>query len=215
MVNEGVENEEIQLLKKPNEQADFNKEVKNEDALYKFLAYSGMLEKKRREDLNKTRKNNEISFGLENFEEFYKGELQRDAKKDPRPVNAADYLPKRGAPANPAEGFKNTKEREADYFREFELYKENKSEYSLLVPFDKTGGEIFIIQIMDNFLLLFRGANREKPALLRARAVLRPLQGKPRPSQQSSGSYHRLLQRHREHFLLRQEQDPVRTHCSV
>ena len=72
MKREGTENEEMQFLKSNNDQADFNKSVKNEDALYKFLAYSGMLEKKRREDINKTRKNNEIIFGIENFEEFYK-----------------------------------------------------------------------------------------------------------------------------------------------
>jgi hypothetical protein len=69
------ENEQIQFLKTNNEQGEFNKSLKNEDALYKFLAYSGMLEKTRREDINKTRKNNEIIFGVENFTEFYKGEL--------------------------------------------------------------------------------------------------------------------------------------------
>lgn len=208
MKNEGVEDEETQLLKKPNEQADFNKEVKNEDALYKFLAYSGMLEKNRREDLNKTRKNSEISFGLENFEEFYKNELQRDAKRDPRAINPADYQLKRGASANPAEGFKNTKEREADYIREFDLYKENKSKHFFLCFSALLVAVMNIIMIMDYYN---RGANREKPALLRAGTILRPFKGQPRPSQQSSRSYHRLLQRHREHFLLRQEQDPVRT----
>jgi hypothetical protein len=55
------------------------------------MAYSGMLEKKRREDINKTRKNNEMIYGLENFEEFYKGELKKDSKLPPRPINPADY----------------------------------------------------------------------------------------------------------------------------
>jgi hypothetical protein len=72
MKREGTENEAMQFLKSNNDQADFNKSVKNEDALYKFLAYSGILEKKRREDINKTRKKNEIRYGMENIEEFYK-----------------------------------------------------------------------------------------------------------------------------------------------
>lgn len=58
--------------------------------MYKFLAYSGMLEKERREDINKTRKNNELIFGIDNFTEFYKKELQIDAKRDPRPIDNPD-----------------------------------------------------------------------------------------------------------------------------
>lgn len=75
MHEEGKKNAELQIMKKPNEQPEFNSSVKNEDALYKFLAYSGVLEKKRRENLDKTRKNNELVYGIENFEEFYKQEL--------------------------------------------------------------------------------------------------------------------------------------------
>ena len=120
----------MQFLKHPNKQREFNKEVKNDDALYKFLAYSGTLEKTRREDINKTRKNNEIVFGIETFEEFYKQELQKDFKREPRPVNPEDYQPRRGVFTDPkaiAEGFQTTAEREANYFKEFEIYKENKS----------------------------------------------------------------------------------------
>ena len=127
MLAEGAKNEEFQALKHRNEQPEFNQELKNEDALYKFLAYSGMLEKKRREDIDKTRKNNEMIYGMENFEEFYKGELKKDSKLEPRPVNPADYQSKRVDNAKAAEGFRDSAEREADYFREFELFKENKS----------------------------------------------------------------------------------------
>jgi hypothetical protein len=137
MLKEGKKNEETQFLKRPNEQSDFNQSIKNEDALYKFLAYSGMLEKKRRDDIDKTRKNNEIIYGIENFEEFYKQELQRDAKREPREINSNDYLPKKGRFVDlgkAAEGFKTTAEREADYFREFELYKENKSKFDIGLP---------------------------------------------------------------------------------
>ncbi|TNV72079.1 hypothetical protein FGO68_gene11801 [Halteria grandinella] len=89
-----------------------------------------MLEKKRREDLNKTRKDDLISMGVSDFSEFYKQELQKDAKKAPRPVNPADYVPKRGKvdAAKADEGFKTTAEREQEYFKDYELYKENKKE---------------------------------------------------------------------------------------
>ena len=96
MQKEGVDNEEKQFLKTSNRQGDFNKGLKNEDALYKFLSYSGMLEKKRSEDLNKIRKDNDIAFGTDTFEEFYKRQLQYDAKLDPRPLgNPSDYQPKK------------------------------------------------------------------------------------------------------------------------
>lgn len=127
MLEENSKNEELQGLKHNNTQPEFNQELKNEDALYKFMAFSGMLEKKRREDIDKTRKNNEMIYGLENFEEFYKGELKKDSKTAPRPINPADYIPKRVDNSKAAEGFKDAAQREADYFNEFELYKENKS----------------------------------------------------------------------------------------
>lgn len=127
MVEENAKNEELQGLKHNNTQPEFNQELKNEDALYKFMAYSGMLEKKRREDIDKTRKNNEMIYGTENFEEFYKGELKKDSKLAPRPINPADYQQKRVDNSKAAEGFKDSAQREADYFSEFDLFKENKS----------------------------------------------------------------------------------------
>lgn len=128
MQKEGKDNDELQIMKSFNEQPEFNKSIKNEDSLYKFLAYSAMLEKNRRADLDKTRKNNVITYGIQNFEEFYKRELQTDAKRDPRPVNPEDFQPKRGVDnAKAGEGFKTQLEEEAEYFREYELYKENKS----------------------------------------------------------------------------------------
>ena len=116
-------------MKRYNEQPDFNSQLKNEDALYKFLAYSGMLEKKRRADIDKTRKNNELVYGIENFEEFYKQELQRDAKREPRQINPAEYAPKRVDNSKAHEGFRTTAERKEDYFREYEIFKENKSKF--------------------------------------------------------------------------------------
>lgn len=49
--------------------------MKNEDSLYKFLTYSAMLEKTRKENINQTRKSDEIAFGLDTFEEYYKKTL--------------------------------------------------------------------------------------------------------------------------------------------
>ena len=72
MSNENSMNEFKKVLKSTNEQAEKNRKVKNEDSLYKFMAFSGMLEKNRRMDLNKLRKDNEIPFGVHTFEEFYK-----------------------------------------------------------------------------------------------------------------------------------------------
>lgn len=131
MLEEGKKNADTQIMKTYNQQPEFNASIKNEDALYKFLAYSGTLEKKRRENLDKTRKNNELVYGVENFEEFYKQELQKDAKREPRSVNPADYQPKRVDNAKAGEGFLTTAEREAEYFREFEVFKENKSKCEL------------------------------------------------------------------------------------
>ena len=50
MTKEGeFENEEVQGLKTKNKQTDENKAIKNEDAFFKYTAYAGSLEKKRRE----------------------------------------------------------------------------------------------------------------------------------------------------------------------
>jgi len=75
MSEEGTRNEHTQHLKTVNDQREINRAVKDEDALYKFLAYSGVLEKQRRENLDKTRKDLEIAYGVDNFPEFYKQEL--------------------------------------------------------------------------------------------------------------------------------------------
>ena len=50
-----------------------------------------MLEKTRRMDINKTRKNEVISMGVDNFEEFYKGELEKDFKRPPREIKPEEY----------------------------------------------------------------------------------------------------------------------------
>lgn len=108
--------------------------MKNEDSLYKFLTYSAMLEKTRKENINQTRKSDEIAFGLDTFEEYYKKTLQIDAKKDPRPINEEEYL--KGSKVQQdriKEGFMTQAEREVNYVQEYELYKENKSKIKILI----------------------------------------------------------------------------------
>lgn len=88
-----------------------------------------MLEKKRREDIDKTRKNHEIVYGVDSFEEYYKKQLQYDSKREAREITPEDYQYKRGQveASKAGEGFKTHSEKESDYFREFDLFKENKS----------------------------------------------------------------------------------------
>ena len=50
-------------MKTKNEQPQFNKNVQNEDAFYKFLAYTGNLEKQRRENRKETLNNFELLGG--------------------------------------------------------------------------------------------------------------------------------------------------------
>lgn len=74
MTKEGEgENQMRQFMKFPNTQNDENAQVKNEDALYKYLTFSAMQEKSRRANIKDTRDNSEYAYGLHSFEEFYKG----------------------------------------------------------------------------------------------------------------------------------------------
>ena len=63
---------EMQGLKTRNKQAEFNREVENEDAYYKFLAYSGMLQKNRGgANYEKTMNDPMIYAGFEGFDNTY------------------------------------------------------------------------------------------------------------------------------------------------
>jgi hypothetical protein len=50
-----------------------------------------MLEKKRRDDLHNTRKDSMIAFGINTFDEFYRDQLNVDAKKKPREIDQKDF----------------------------------------------------------------------------------------------------------------------------
>lgn len=88
-----IENLVKQAVKEPNNQNDENRAIKNEDAFFKFLAFSGMLEQQRRKDIKKTLKDPTIYMGMNTWEQFYKNRLFIEAKMEPRPVNEAEYQP--------------------------------------------------------------------------------------------------------------------------
>lgn len=92
-----------------------------------------MLEKKRRDDINNTRKSDDLAFSLDSFDQYYTHDLLQEAKRPPRPIKEEDYKGGKRVPnqANLSEGFETTAEREVSYFRDFELYKENKSKLIL------------------------------------------------------------------------------------
>jgi|DEB0MinimDraft_12_1074336.scaffolds.fasta_scaffold84469_2 hypothetical protein len=72
-----------------------NKDVINEDAYYKLLAYSGQLEKQRREKREDTLADASIYAGFDNFDSFYTDTLVDDAKKPARAINPEVFRPKR------------------------------------------------------------------------------------------------------------------------
>lgn len=71
---------EKQLRKVRNHQPEFNKGVVNEDAFYKQLAYSGLLEKKRRDNRKEVLEDPVLQAGFHTFENYYQDRLVEDAK---------------------------------------------------------------------------------------------------------------------------------------
>ena len=88
-----IENQRKQALKEQNNQNDENRTIKNEDAFFKFMAFSGMLEQTRRKDLARTRKDATAFMGMNTWEQYYKDRLFIEAKMEPRPINEVEYLP--------------------------------------------------------------------------------------------------------------------------
>lgn len=60
--------DEIQGMKMRNHQLSFSQVIKNEDAIYKFIAYTGVLEKNRREKRDETKSNPILAQGGDTFE---------------------------------------------------------------------------------------------------------------------------------------------------
>lgn len=100
--------------------------------MYKFLAFSGMLETTRRKTLEKSRVSEDIALSPHSFDEYVKQTLLEDAKKPARPIIESEYQPtkERTIPLDKTgEGFKTTPQREAAYYADFEKFKDNKSKF--------------------------------------------------------------------------------------
>ena len=85
-------------MKFSNSQSIFNRQVKDEDAMYKLYAYMEQKRKSRVES-EEVRKHHmedpkEI-LGLEDFESYYQQQLVKDAFKTPRKIDEVELRPKR------------------------------------------------------------------------------------------------------------------------
>ena len=88
----------MQNLKAVNMQREFNRDIINEDAMYKLMAYQGALQKKRMTDpeaKDEFVNNPKLMAAMERFEDYYKEELLKNAKMEPRKYNEAEFLPQR------------------------------------------------------------------------------------------------------------------------
>lgn len=79
-MEDGQLSREKQTLKTRSMQESKNKDVVNEDSYYKFMAYTGNLEKKRRENLKEVMNDATIYAGFDCFENFYQDHLLDQAK---------------------------------------------------------------------------------------------------------------------------------------
>ena len=68
--------------------------IKNEDAIYKLLAYTGNLEKIRRENKEETLADIVLQQGGHTFDTFYQNILLEDMKKPPREIDESKLIPK-------------------------------------------------------------------------------------------------------------------------
>ncbi len=86
-------------------QREFNKSIKNEDALFKSMAFGAVTEMKYKHQVENPDheffQDKKYQFSPFTFERFYMDQLEKDAKVAPREVNAADYEPKYDLPSEP------------------------------------------------------------------------------------------------------------------
>lgn len=130
---ENERNERKQARKTRNAQPEFNRGVVNEDALYKQLAYSGSLERKRREEGAEAAGGPDRLAAFDGFDTFYQETLLEDAKRPARPINAADFAQKaavsvEGTTDRREGGFLDIAGRREEFLDEHQLYRENKLE---------------------------------------------------------------------------------------
>ena len=121
-------------MKTPNTQREYNKSIKNEDALYKQMAYGAILEQKYKTSIENpdhvTFMDKRHRFQDNSFERWYINQMEIEAKKDPRPINEADYQPKKfvGVTGQPLPTYLNQEQREKKFFEDHSLFIENKKE---------------------------------------------------------------------------------------
>ena len=86
---------EKESRKTRNIQQAYNKEIVNEDAYYKLMAYTGALEKTRRENIKETTSDPETLAGFECFHQEYLKTLEADVKRPARAVNPEEFVARR------------------------------------------------------------------------------------------------------------------------
>ncbi len=129
MERESRKDIETQLMKVDNTQREFNKNIKNEDALFKLLAFNGARERAAEELDADRRASTSQRWDYNSWEEYYRENLRHDAQKPARAVNPADFVQRKPWEYTPADAeFKNREEREAEYVAQHSLYLENKKE---------------------------------------------------------------------------------------
>lgn len=65
-------------MKVHHNQRDYNKKIKNEDAEFKLLSYSAILDRKNQKDML-AKEDGLAMYNTQSFEEYYKDELVKDA----------------------------------------------------------------------------------------------------------------------------------------
>ena len=114
-------------MKHENKQRGLNKKIVNEDAYYKLLAYSSVIDRDNTENDQKK----EI-IDIENvstgFKDFYRRELKKEMQRPPREINPNNYVARKPWDKPIGEKFKKRREREADLFADQGIYMEKKLE---------------------------------------------------------------------------------------
>lgn len=118
----------------PNEQREFTNRVKDEDALYKHLAYQTIRNEKRKAIMNDKDATPDdkfqIMFNGNTFEHFYAEQLMKDATQPPRPVEMENVKPAKvlRAKDTPAPKLMTREDSEAQYWEDHSLYLERKKD---------------------------------------------------------------------------------------
>lgn len=115
-------------------QRRYNKSIKDDDALYKQMAYGAMVEQKYKKQMDTpdqlTFIDKEFQYSPYTFERWYLNQLELDAKAQPRSINQDDYVPKKFMKPKKADEptYLNQAAREEKFFMDHKLFLENKKE---------------------------------------------------------------------------------------